>query len=410
MIKNSSKRCWLPWRMFRIMSDGDISMCCSNRSVIGNISRHSFEDIWNSDNAVRFRSLITEGKYIEAGCATCAFWYTFNRFLFEFPKSELSLTTIQAKNRRIQEEEYQTGRTCLDSRPSMLFIQPSYQCNLNCVMCNQKHVYLEAKGTPAVMPGLVQRLDEFEPEMEEIILQGGEPLLVPEILDYLKKASTEERNHYITLNTNGQRFHLYEDILKRIQWLKLNFSVDAGSQEIYEKIRVGGNWSQLVQNIESAVRIADQKAGGWSINIQNLVMKTNIEQVHEMVDFWAGVALNQKIYPILGADNTTENIFIYNHLLDQVPSWREALTEALDLSVKNGLDELENGLRYCSELLECKPVLTKDVHELLSESMEEEERVSFYDDVAAYKIAHVNGFTNKAYHHYVRLRYTGILK
>ena len=119
-------------------------------------------------------------------------------------------------------------------------------------MCNQKHVHLEAKDTPVVVPGLMEKLTQFEPEMEEIILQGGEPLLVPEIIKYLKTASDRGKNHYITLNTNGQRYHLYENMLKQIKLLKLNFSVDAGSKAIYEKIRIRGNWEQLVENIQSA--------------------------------------------------------------------------------------------------------------------------------------------------------------
>ena len=88
--------------MFRIMSDGDITMCCSNRSIIGNIERNTFDEIWNSENAVRFRALVAEGKYAEAGCATCAFWYTFSSHLFEFPPNELPLTEIQTRNREIQ--------------------------------------------------------------------------------------------------------------------------------------------------------------------------------------------------------------------------------------------------------------------------------------------------------------------
>lgn len=407
MHQNNRKKCWLPWRMFRIMSDGDITMCCSNRSIIGNIARHSLEEIWNSENAIHFRSLIASGKYIEAGCATCAFWYTFKDYLFEFPESELTLTKAQESNRKVQMEEFLSGDTSLRSHPSMLFIQPSYLCNLNCVMCNQKHVRKEAKGSPAVMPSLMDHIEDLEPFIENIILQGGEPLLVPEILNYLGEVAVQQRDHSITLNTNGQLFHLHEDMLKNIKWLHINFSIDAGSQEIYEKIRIGGDWTRVVQNVERAVDISHNVNKEWSVNIQNLIMKSNIEHLHEMVKFWADKAPSQKIYPILGIDNITENVFIYNHLLDLVPAWRDSISDALKLAVKLTLNDLILGLKFCRGLLECDPLLTNSVHKLLSESMEEDEFLRYYENVAAYKIARVNGFTNRMHHNYLRLRYFG---
>jgi radical SAM protein with 4Fe4S-binding SPASM domain len=401
------KKCWLPWCMFRIMSDGDITMCCSNRSIIGNIERNSFDEIWNSENAVRFRSLVAEGRYTEAGCATCAFWYAFSRHLFEFPESELPLTEVQVRNREIQIEEYHRGTVRLRSQPSMLFIQPSYLCNLNCIMCNQKQVRREPKESPSVMPGLMLHLVAFEPVIENIILQGGEPLLVPEILGYLEREASGKQNHTITLNTNGLLFHLHEGILRKIRWLKINFSVDAGSQEIYEKIRAGGNWDRLVRNIDLALRITRERGGEWSINIQNLIMKSNVEHVHEMVQFWAERASSQRIYPVLGVDNTTENVFVYNHLLDQVPRWHHSLDEASRLATEYGLQELRLGLQYCKELIECEPLLGAQIHRLLIESMEEGEFLDYYSNIAAYKTARVNGFTNMAYHNYLKLRHFG---
>jgi len=407
MHQNHRKQCWLPWRMFRIMSDGDITMCCSNRSIIGNVARHPLSEIWNSENAIQFRSLIACGKYVEAGCATCSFWYTFNNYLFDFPESEFPLTAVQAQNRKIQLNEFLSGNTRLASSPSMLFIQPSYLCNLNCVMCNQKHVHKEANGAAAVMPGLMDYIEVLDPFIENIILQGGEPLLVPEILEYLEKVALGEKNHSVTLNTNGQLFHRHEGMLSKIRRLHINFSIDAGSQEIYESIRVGGDWGKLVQNVERAVDISNKANKEWSVNIQNLIMKSNIEYVNEMVKFWAYRIPSQKIYPILGADNVTENIFIYNHLLEQVPAWRESLNESIKLAEDQKLYELGLGLQYCMKLLECGPLLTKSIYKLLSESMDEKEFLHYYNNIAAYKIARVNGFTDQEYYDYVRLRYKG---
>ena len=304
-------------------------------------------------------------------------------------------------------EEYRLSKLRLRSWPSMLFIQPSYLCNLNCVMCNQKHVRKEPKGSPSVIPGLMSYQEAFETFIENIILQGGEPLLVPEILGYLERASSGEQNHIITLNTNGLLFHRHEEMLKRIRRLKINFSVDAGSKDIYEKIRTGGDWDRLIWNIGLAVRMARDRGNEWSINIQNLIMKSNIEHVHEIVQFWAERAPSQKIYPVLGADNTVENVFVYNHLLDQVPLWRDSLDEALRLASEYRLDELKLGLQYCKELIECEPSVGAQIHRLLSESMEEEEFLNYYNDIAAYKTAYVNGFTNRPYYNYVKLRHFG---
>lgn len=408
MSENSNQRkCWLPWRMFRIMSDGDVTFCCSNQAVIGNIFRQSFEDIWNSENAVRFRSLIAENKQIEAGCVTCSFWHIFHEYLFDFPTADLPLTPSQTENRSLQFEEFEKGNTHLESKPSLIFVQPSYLCNINCIMCNQKQVRMEGPNSLAVRSNLLAYLDEIEVLPENIILQGGEPLLVPEIIRYLQKIVDEQPNTHITLNTNGLLFHRRGKLLRKLPNLKLNFSVDAGSKKIYEKIRVGGDWDQLVRNIDSAVSISQQADLNWTINIQNVVMKSNIEHLPELVKFGLNHAPDQKIYPVLGIDNETENIFIFNHLLDEVPRWQSSLNEAEHLAEAAGLVEMRRGLQYCRNLLNCGPRLTSDLFAFLKQAMDGEEFLHFYENLAAYKVARVNGFTQEPFDKYFNLNYNG---
>lgn len=77
----------------------------------------------------------------------------------------------------------------------------------------------------------------------------GEPLLHPDILD-LVGLIKRERVHEVMLNTNGillNRELAWGLYLKRLDCLII--SVDGGSKETYEKIRKGGDFDLLCQNI-----------------------------------------------------------------------------------------------------------------------------------------------------------------
>lgn len=74
--KNILEGCPLPFYSMSILFNGDVILCCQDwRSspIIGNVSRASIREVWNSNKFNRIRRLILEKKYKDmASCSQCS--------------------------------------------------------------------------------------------------------------------------------------------------------------------------------------------------------------------------------------------------------------------------------------------------------------------------------------------------
>ena len=62
--------CCAPWNTVWTGSNGDIKFCCASTDILGNISKNSIEDIYNSPLAKNLRVQFLKGEKPE-GCVTC---------------------------------------------------------------------------------------------------------------------------------------------------------------------------------------------------------------------------------------------------------------------------------------------------------------------------------------------------
>jgi MoaA/NifB/PqqE/SkfB family radical SAM enzyme len=149
------------------------------------------------------------------------------------------------------------------SFPIYVLIEPTSVCNLRCVMCFQRDKTFTRKPYAGLM-----NFELFERVIDEIHENGtkaltlasrGEPLLHPQIAKMLQYASNEKFID-LKLNTNATRLteQLSEDIL-RSDVNELVFSIDSHEKQSYEKIRVGGIFDEVLENIVNFHKIRDKK-------------------------------------------------------------------------------------------------------------------------------------------------------
>ena len=128
-------------------------------------------------------------------------------------------------------------------RPVIVSVSVTSRCNLKCAYCYSAEDNQRAADVPK--EELYRIIDEFyELGTRVIMLQGGEPLLHPdidEIISYVKA-----RKMYCSLTTNSLLFRRHLDALKKLDQVQL--SID-GNAEITEANRGAGVYDSLREAI-----------------------------------------------------------------------------------------------------------------------------------------------------------------
>ena len=126
-------------------------------------------------------------------------------------------------------------------------------CNLNCIMCSHYKVYnkYEKELYIKILNSITNSKLHFKGINPCI---GGEPFLYKDIIfNFLYNCKNIDD---ILILTNGSLLS-EEDLLKlsRIYNVKLRFSIDGISKEIYEKIRIGSNFEKVLENLKQAIKL-----------------------------------------------------------------------------------------------------------------------------------------------------------
>jgi MoaA/NifB/PqqE/SkfB family radical SAM enzyme len=162
----------------------------------------------------------------------------------------------------------------IDPGIKRLHIGLANTCNHRCIMCF-------IKDYSVVLPEKVwkESLLGLYPQLNEIIVSGGEPTVIKGAKDFIKLVKEVNPNIKFALFTNGQEFNeeWIELIKNNVSWV--NFSLNAAKKETYEKVQKGGDWYKVISNI---IRVRDTKR----IKVQTsfVVLKENYKEAHEFIE------------------------------------------------------------------------------------------------------------------------------
>ncbi|MGL4208716.1 MAG: radical SAM/SPASM domain-containing protein [Candidatus Adiutrix sp.] len=209
--------------------------------------------------------------------------------------------------------------------PLHLDVDVTTACNLACPMCpagNSGHIF------PGFKKGLFLKRSLYHKALDEgasfslpSIRLGltGEPLLVPDIEQWVKEAQ-EAKILDISLITNGLLLtpEKSENLIKA-GLTRLMISIDAGSQQVYEKVRPKGDWFLLIQNIKSFLAARQSLAQATPIlRLSFVEMEGNISDRQNFENIFGPLAdyLTFQTYQnILGAEQT--DFGLKNHKMPQ---------------------------------------------------------------------------------------------
>lgn len=167
----------------------------------------------------------------------------------------------------------------VSSRPLMIQVEPTINCNLKCKMCISPFIKRDAKVM--TLQRFNQILDQF-PFVEKISLVGlGEPLLNPQLFDIIRAAKS--RGIRIGFASNATLIDAAMAMKIKnsgVDWL--NMSLDGATKETYEGIRIGANFDRVLENMRNLMAVVGAGPGP-DVSIWHVLMRSNIFELEGLV-------------------------------------------------------------------------------------------------------------------------------
>jgi sulfatase maturation enzyme AslB (radical SAM superfamily) len=117
-------------------------------------------------------------------------------------------------------------------------------------------------------------------EKTSVYFQGGEPTIMPEVLDFMKQCIVKNKtDFFLTMATNGVKFS--DEFLETIAHFSntnFSFSLD-GYQKINDYWRSGTNWDKVIANAHMLQEL------GHSISINSVPGIYNVTNLHLLFEF-----------------------------------------------------------------------------------------------------------------------------
>ena len=245
--------CSQPFTNLEVNTRGEVRTCCAYwmNQTLGNITFDETENVLNSDTAQDIRKSILDGSFSYCNKKTCP-------RIQSIPKGGDGIL------QRIEDIEDQhlldiikNKETKIDSIKYVNFLW-DLSCNLRCPSCRVSTI-LNTKGEAYENSLQIQNkiLDYALPLDGDLIFNitgSGDPFGSKVFRDFLTSFDGNKHpNVVINLQTNGVMFT--ENMWERMSLCHDNIStvlisIDAATEETYNKVRVGGKWDILMKNIE----------------------------------------------------------------------------------------------------------------------------------------------------------------
>ncbi len=305
-----NRPCNAPWNNMYITLKGEVSPCWKLPGYVDQWSHdRSLSDIWDGEHFDRYRQALAQTKFLDR-CKECE---------KEIQDDVWPLAKAY--------EKYPVG-----DYPSLMEIELSNQCNLECTMCSGL-LSSGIRKNRDKLPPLPQIFDdtfneqmrEFIPHLTELRINGGEPFAQKIVLDLCEIVAEVNPDLKINIATNGTVYNKRVQHLLDICNIHMNISIDSLIPEVYETIRVNGDFNILMRNFQTFLKYS--RDNNRSLSVMVNPMRNNWREMVSFARFTdaQGVSLwfNTILYPLDHAIHnldTSELETIYNTMSTDLAS------------------------------------------------------------------------------------------
>jgi len=274
--------CEEPFRHFETLETGGVFLCCPQwlPTSVGNLHTESAEESWNSDRAQAIRRDILAGSFKYCDSEIC-------------PRIQSnSLPTVEEAKKNPYYKNIIENKITKLYRPTLINFSHDRSCNISCPSCRNKKISFSDGPQYLLRKQMHDKIVRtyFSQATDDVftlnITGSGDPFGSKIFREFLRELDGSMfPNMRIDLQTNGVMFtqkmwDRMEKIHENITLVMVSF--DAASEATYNITRRGGNWRQLLKNMEflSQLRRTGQRK---FLQFYFVVQKANFREMGEFV-------------------------------------------------------------------------------------------------------------------------------
>ena len=215
-----------------------------------------------------------------------------------------------------------------NSKIADIMIAPTMDCNARCYYCFENGCHHEKMSISTADAVVNYIINNWNRDLFNINWFGGEPLMAPDIIDYISEKLEESEVKFISrITTNG--YYLTPQIALRAKdkWhtRKIQISIDALNEE-YNRIKrfinddCSNPFERVISNLEDALRIGLTVRVRINFNPLNREKATQLmeylqskfKQYSEFSSYFAPIDADQKIAPTVAGhfENEREHPYL----------------------------------------------------------------------------------------------------
>lgn len=243
-------------------------------------------------------------------------------------------------NSKLNFQEYNEGKTTLESYPQYLIVELTRNCNLKCPMCRDSNK--EFSGHKMSMD-IFNKIDSGLFDMAKMIdLRGwGESLILDNIIEIIERvAQTGAIIRFVT-NLSYKRNDVFEVLAKYN--CKIDISLDSADEQVFFQIRGGANLKIIKDNLKLLTSLYQDYQG----NTDNLSLLTTVQYpalktLHKLIPFASELNIKEiRLFPV--AINS-ESVLSLENKDDEV---NEMLQKASTLSKEYNVNVIAGSKMGC---------------------------------------------------------------
>ena len=231
---------------------------------IGNLQVKSLNEILAGSTRQHLQDSVTDGSYRYCNNAQCP-WLMSNDLRY-FHKDRPS-----PKVRHI--------RLAIDD-----------SCNLRCPSCRKGMIFHKEGPTLRSSIKLADKINEWlqtqRHPIQVHIGSDGDPF-ASHVYRHFMQETPRAKNISYSILTNGLMFKEFHAQIPHVMsnLTKLGVSMDGASAATYEKLRLGGKWDKIIENLEHIASLKSRH--GFEFGLQFVIQKDNYREMSDIIELAA---------------------------------------------------------------------------------------------------------------------------